>query len=62
MTHALTRNRTYDMLAAGHYGNIRTYKRAQHLKLRDGQPLPFVLVRLALAITRATSEKGVRLA
>jgi sialate O-acetylesterase len=43
MQHALTRNRTYEMLAAGRYGNIRTYKRSEHLKLRDGEALPFIL-------------------
>ena len=43
MQHGLTRNRTYELLAKGHYSNIRTYKRAQHLKLRDGESLPFVL-------------------
>ena len=43
MAHGLTRNRTYDMLAAGHYSNIRTYKRSLHLKLRDAEPKPYII-------------------
>jgi len=37
MQHGLTRNRTYAMLAAGHYSNIRTFKQATHVKLPDSQ-------------------------
>eukprot|EP01052_Picozoa_sp_SAG31_P028337 SAG31_NODE_2726_length_5182_cov_1.523903_4_plen_147_part_00 len=43
MQHGLTRNRTYELLADGHYSNIRTYKRSEHLRLRDEDALPFVL-------------------
>ena len=36
MQHALTRNRTYERLAAGEYSNIRTFKHASHDARMDG--------------------------
>lgn len=35
MQHALTRNRTYELLALGRYSNIRTFKQSNHRKLSD---------------------------
>jgi sialate O-acetylesterase len=39
MAHALTRNRTYDLLDGpeGRYKNIRTFKRGDHVQAQDGQ-------------------------